>query len=357
MPGRIILGLFMLLAACAPRGAIVIDPEAAKVGAVHRIYVASNRTFQGRRQEGVSFGRIDVSVPPQRRPGTISYPKSGAKPDPRTDFLVSAHQSFSRPEDFRADLRRAVAARPRDERDVVLFVHGYNNTFAEGLYRFAQIEHDMKLPGVPIHFSWPSRAQPLAYAADRDSVLFSRDGLTRSIALAADSGSGKVILIAHSMGAELMMESLRQLAIAGDRRTLDRIDAVVLLSPDIDVGLFRMQAHAIGRLPQPFIIFTSGRDKALDLSALISAEPVRLGSLTDARPLADLPVTLVDVGAFSTGSGHFNVATSPALIQILSQAPKLESVFSGDVGGAVGPLTRAALRVERAAQIVIAPGF
>ena len=114
---------------------------------------------------------------------------------------------------------------------------------------------------------------------------------------------------------------------------------------------------AIGRLPQPFVIFTSGRDRALNLSALISAEPVRLGSLTDAGPVADLPVMLVDVGAFSTGDGHFNVATSPALLRILAQAQELNSVFSEDVGGGVGPLTRAALHAERAAQIVISPAF
>lgn len=356
IPG-LILALTLAVSACAPRGEITIDPDAASVGAVERIYVASNRSFQGRRQEGVSFGRVDVSVPPQRRPGTITYPRKGAKPDPRKDFLVADYGRFAGPEDFGADLRRAVAARPRGDQDVVLFIHGYNNTFAEGLYRFAQIERDLNLPGVPMHFSWPSRGEPLAYAADRDSVMFSRDGLTRSIAVATEAGGGRAILIAHSMGAELLMESLRQMALTGDRRTLDRIGAVILLSPDIDVDLFRMQARAIGKLPQPFFIFTSGKDRALNLSALISAEPVRLGSLTDARPLADLPVTLVDTGAFSTGSGHFNVATSPALLQILGQARALNDVFSSDARGGVGPLTNAALHVERAAQIVISPRF
>lgn len=357
MPRRVILALLLGLAACGPRGEITMAPEAAEVGTVERIYVASNRTFDGSRHEGVSFGRVDVSVPPQRKPGSIIYPRKGAKPDPGTDFLVSGYARFARPQDFRADLSRAVAARPQGDRDVVLFVHGYNNTFAEGLYRFAQIERDLRVPGVPMHFSWPSRGSPLAYAADRDSVLYSRDGLSRSIQIATEASGGKAILVAHSMGALLLMESLRQMAIAGDRRTLDRIGAVVLLSPDIDVGVFRTQARAIGRLPQPFIIFTSGRDRALNLSALISAEPVRLGSLTDARPLADLPVTLVDVGAFSSGDGHFNVATSPALMRILTQAQELNSVFSSDVGGGVGPLTRAALHVERAAQIVISPSF
>lgn len=361
MPRRFVLSLFLVLAACGPRGQISFDPAATGVGDEARIYVASNRSFGGERHEGVSFGRVDVSIPPQRKPGEITYPAKDAKPDPTRDFVVTDYTRYARPSDFRADLQRAIAARPKGDRDVVLFVHGFNNTFAEGLYRFAQIEHDLQLPGVPMHFSWPSRAQPLAYAADRDAVLFSRDALVASIGIATEAeraaGGGKVILVGHSMGCQLLMESLRQMAIAGDRRTLDRIGGVVLLSPDIDVSVFRTQARAIGTLPQPFIIFTSAKDKALNLSALIAAEPVRLGGLTDARAVSDLPVALVDVGAFSTGSGHFNVATSPALLRLLSQARQLNGVFSSDTTKGVGPLTRTALRVERAAQVVLSPAF
>lgn len=357
MPGRIILVLILLLAACAPRGALTMAPEGVPLGTVERIYIASNRDAQGQRHEAVSFGRIDVSVPPQRQPGSIPYPEPGRAPDPRRDFLVSQFARFPGDAAFRDDLRHALVARKPGDRDVVLFVHGYNNTFAEGLYRFAQFQHDLQLPGVGMHYSWPSRGEALAYAADRDSVLYSRDGLVRSIRLAAQANpGGKLILVGHSMGAELMMESLRQMAIAGDRRTLDRIGAVVLLSPDIDIGLFRMQAKAIGTLPQPFIIFTSGKDKALNLSSLISAELARLGNLTDARPVADLPVTLVDTGAYSTGSGHFNVATSPALMRILTKAREMSDLLSSDRTG-LGPLAQAALHVERAAQIVIPAGF
>ena len=357
MPRAILLSSLLILGACAPRGELMLVPEARKVGTVESVYVAANRTASGQRREDVGFARLDVSIPPEREPGSLKMPHKDAKPDPRTDFLVSEYVNYARPEDFRAALSRAVAERPPGDRDVVLFIHGYNNTFAEGLYRFAQLDHDLDLPGVPVHYSWPSRGNSLAYVADRDSVLYSRDGLERSIEVATEASGGKAILVAHSMGASLLMESLRQMAIAGRRDVLDRIGAVVLLSPDIDVGVFRMQAKAIGRLPQPFVIFTSGNDRALKLSALISAEPARLGTLTDPRPLADLPVTLVDVGAFSTGDGHFNVATSPALMRILSQARELNGRFSGDIAAGVGPFTRTALRVERAAQIVISPGL
>ena len=32
----------------------------------------------------------------------------------------------------------------------MLFIHGYNTMFAEGLYRFAQVMHDSQAPAVPV---------------------------------------------------------------------------------------------------------------------------------------------------------------------------------------------------------------
>ncbi|MFD2440573.1 hypothetical protein ACFSS8_11760 [Paracoccus kondratievae] len=86
MSARILFSLILLLAACAPRGDITIAPEAAGVGHVERIYIATNRTPDGRGQEQVSFGRVDVSVPPERQPGSITYPRRGQGPIPDATF-------------------------------------------------------------------------------------------------------------------------------------------------------------------------------------------------------------------------------------------------------------------------------
>lgn len=353
---RYLLAFAILLSACTPRAEMVYDRSAAGIGQVEPIFYGTNRTTDGTgRDEQVHYGRIDVAVPPERAPGTITFPKRGERPDPLRHFLVTQQLSYNNSRSFQAQVNQAIRHQPAGARAAILFVHGYNNTFAEGLYRFAQVSHDLKMPGVDVHFSWPSRGQPLAYAADRDSVLFSRDGLEETIRALTRSEARDVIIIGHSMGSELVMESLRQIALKGDRSTLNRIEAVVLMSPDLDVDVFRMQAKAIGELPDPFLIFTSSQDKALRLSARLAAEPVRLGSLGDPRRVSDLKVTLIDVGAFNTGDGHFNAATSPALMSILSQVGSISTAFSAD-GGQVGLFTGAALTVERAAQIVLVPG-
>ncbi|AGT10467.1 alpha/beta hydrolase [Paracoccus aminophilus] len=349
-----LLSLTIAVSACSPRGAITLDPQAAKVGQVQEILVATTRGPDNVRSETVHYGRVDVSVPPERKLGSITYPKEGKAPNPYTDFLVTQRLDYATPLAFRQAVRSELMKQPAAHRDAVIFVHGYNNTFAEGVYRFAQFSHDMKMPGAQLHFAWPSRGQPLAYVADRDSVLFSRDGLQETIEEAEAAGARQVILVGHSMGASLVMETLRQMAIGGKRKELDKIGGVILMSPDIDVDLFRMQAKAIGELPQPFLIFTSSKDRALRLSARLSGEPERLGTLPDPTRVSDLKVMLVDTGAFNTGDGHFNVATSPALLSILSQVDNLGAAFAND-GGHVGLFTSAALTVERAAQVVLVP--
>ena len=129
----------------------------------------------------------------------------------------------------------------------------------------------------------------------------------------------------------------------------------MLISPDLDVDVFRTEALRIGTLPQPFIIITSQKDRALALSARLTGQRQRLGNLADVTKVADLKVTLVDVGAFSEGVGHFTAATSPALLQILGRMSDLNSAYAGDPTGKIGLLPGVALTVQNATQVILQP--
>lgn len=356
---RIIVFLFVLmLSACTPRGAIVLAPEAAQVGEVLSVFVGTTRGqspetgFDGSRSEALSFGRYDVSIPPDRKPGEISWPPARGKANPRTDFLTVAKEDFKTAPAFRADLSRAISSHGGE---AVIFVHGFNNTFAEGTYRIAQMAHDLELPGAVVHYSWPSAAEPLGYAYDRDSALFARDGLERLIGDIRKAGAGRIILVAHSMGSALTMETLRQMAIRGDGHTMSSIRGVILISPDIDVDVFRAQAISIGKLPQPFMVFTSKRDRVLGLSARLSGQTDRLGTLTDLSRVADLQITLLDTGAFSSGAGHFNVGNSPALLRLLERIASVDDFLIADRSSKTGLLPGAVLTVQNATQIILRP--
>ena len=49
---------------------------------------------------------------------------------------------------------------PPGKREIFIFVHGYNNNFADSIFRNAQIVYDYKVPSVALHYAWPSAGSP-----------------------------------------------------------------------------------------------------------------------------------------------------------------------------------------------------
>lgn len=353
----------LAFAACEPRGDIAFNPAPDQPGMVERLFVGSTRAFEPAeggfgegRERDLRHARFDVSIPPDHASGEIEWPRFG-KADPARFFVTRQAVLFPRSTDFEADLRADLSRLPAGEREAVIFVHGYNNTFAEGLYRLAQLRYDLALPGIPVAYAWPSMGNPLGYAYDRDSVLFARDGLQTLMRQVRDAGAEQIILVAHSMGSQLTMEVLRQMAIGGDRALLDRLGGVVLISPDIDVDVFRAQVERIGTLPQPFIVFTSQNDKILKLSARLNGDGQRLGDIEDVDPLRGYKITFVDVSAFyaGKGGGHFTVGNSPSLIRLLDKLQKVEGAFVSDRTKRLGLTNSVVMTVEDATRIVLSP--
>lgn len=347
--------LALIMSACAPTNILVRLPESDVVTSRQTIFAATTRAlgeagFTGERSEKIHFGRFEVSIPPDREPGTIQWPRHGRDPDPARDFLTAEAEIYRNRSGFRSDLARAIAA---ENGEAVVFIHGYNTSFASGLYRVAQLANDLQLPGAEVHYSWPSIGNPLGYAYDGDSALFARDGLEALLDELAAAGAQRIVILAHSMGGLLTMETLRQMAISNNP-TRNRLGGTILISPDLDVELFRSQAHRIGQLPQPFVIFTSQRDRALQLSALLTGQRDRLGNLAEIEEVADLEVTVLEVGAFSRGAGHFTAGTSAAVIGILDQFGAISLAFGRDTGR-IGLLPGTIITVRSATQIILSP--
>lgn len=333
-------------------------------GATRRdVYVGTTRIADatgrptGDRSESLSFSQISVSIPPRHEPGKVESPRRGERTDAARHFAASGTRAFEDSAEFRAAIAAQLRLSPRGRREVALYVHGFNNTFADGVFRVAQISHDLDLPGLAAHYSWPSAAQPLNYAYDRDSVLHARDGLERLLSQIRDAGADHVTLIAHSMGSLLAMETLRQIEIGAAGRAQSLVQAVVLFSPDLDVDVFRAQARRIGRLPDPFIIFTSRRDRALGLSARLTGQRARLGNLEDFGRLADLKVIVLDVSAFASAGGlnHFSVARSPTLMRLLGNVPAVDQALGTDRSGRAGLFPGTILTLQNATAIILSP--
>lgn len=360
MPVRVGLLIIaaLLLAGCSVRETLVFHPAAADARLVP-VFVGTTRTpdpvlvFGSGRQDQPAFARFDIAVPPGHTPGRIEAARHGA--DPETQFLVASRLSYPDAASFRADLASALRHRPAATREAVIYVHGFNNAFAEGVLRIAQLAEDFQIPGVAVHYSWPSAARPLNYAYDRDSVLFARDGLETLIAEVRAAGASRILLVGHSVGSALIMETLRQQAIARPGSVARDFAGVVLISPDIDVDVFRSQAMRIGDLPQPFGIFISKRDRALSLSARLTGQRNRLGNVENLDQVADLKITVVDVTEFSRGAGHFVPGDAPAVIRLFGRSGDLNAAFRGDSAGRTGLLPGTVLTVQNLTAIILSP--
>ncbi len=321
------------LGACVDRSVSETVPDALRVGVPETVFAATTRareadgTYGYHRSQGLRFLEMTVSIPPDHTPGTLDF--SYANPDPNTEFVLADMSEFSGPQGLKSRLRGV------DE--VSIFVHGYNATQTETAFRAAQLSHDIGIPGSTLIYSWPSRAKGTGYAYDLDSMLFARDGLEQTIRTLKSFGVKRVIVIAHSMGSALTMEMMRQAELRQPGWSKRNIEGVILISPDLDVDLFRSQMDSIKSPPEPFVVMVSQKDKVLGISARLrgTSQGERLGSINSVDALADYPINVIDTTAFSedAGSSHFVAATSPALLSILSSVRRVSSTFGPDRPG------------------------
>ncbi|MGF6859465.1 esterase/lipase superfamily enzyme [Rhodobacteraceae bacterium MBR-64] len=304
----------VLLSACSARPApdllrpqIVAEPAGARIVRVHSVttratYPDAPWAYGANRSGTVQYGAFDISIPPAHETGQIEWPGSFDKADPATHFITRQQQRMGRAS-FLSQVGRG---------QIGLYVHGYNTSYQEALYRLAQLATDAQLDGTPVLFSWPSEGQVAAYLADRDGADFSRDAL---VALLSDLTAGRsrndpVIVLSHSMGGRLTMEALRQLKLTGRGDVLDRVE-VILAAPDIDIDLFRNQIATVGKLRHPITVLTASDDRALRLSARLAARRTRLGQLDvrdpDVQKLAvDTGIRIVDITALPAGEDTHN---------------------------------------------------
>ncbi|MEP9388194.1 alpha/beta hydrolase [Mesorhizobium sp. KR9-304] len=330
---------------------------ASEVAAKHEIFVATTRlqaedkrlVFSRDRSDMLAFARIGVTVPKNHEIGTIERAKDGNPGDPAKDFTATDLTIY----DSGAAFSTAVA----DNGDrVLVFVHGYNTGFDDGVYRVTQIAHDMGYPGTPVLFSWASGARTRDYVYDKDSSTAARDDLEATlVTLSRTRGVKSIDIIAHSMGNWVAVEALRQLAIAGNRDLGGKLGYVILASPDIDVDIFKKQMIRYGKPDRPFVVLLSADDKALGFSSRIAGKKARVGDDANADELAALGVVVVDLSQTQSGDklNHAKFADNPVLVQLLGQRLRMPESLRPTQEQANERVNRLASSVGQATSIVV----
>jgi len=188
--------------------------------------------------------------------------------------------------------------------DVLIYVHGFKQTFEAAALDAAHLSDGIKFRGQTMVFSWPSRAGLFDYSYDRESAMWSRDDFERVLhSVVATPSAGRVHIVAHSMGTMLTLESLRQLYARYGDTVADRIGAVMFAAPDIDMDVFSSAINRIGPLARKITVIAATNDRALALSGRIAGGMTRVGAAEKAA-IERLGVRVID--ASEAGWGIIN---------------------------------------------------
>jgi esterase/lipase superfamily enzyme len=251
-----------------------------------KIYYATDRArtgsdlpsdFYGGQRGEIELGTATVSIPLSHRPGAIEAPSIWSfefREDPERHIVLSSVIPKADAAVF-AEMQEQL--KDKDAKEAFVFVHGFNVPFNEAAMRTAQMAYDMNFEGLPILYSWPSRASVLAYISDTAVVNFSGRRLSRFLDdVVAKSGATRIHLIAHSMGNRALTDALELFALRhkGEKPAFDQ---VLFTAPDLDAGLFGEMVETIRPTAERITLYASDRDWALAVSRKLHGDAPRAG--------------------------------------------------------------------------------
>ena len=159
----------------------------------------------------LTHGIAQITIPDTHERGMVERPsllRFELRED-QTKHIVLTKAVELLEDDFQSRIRQAVATTP--ERDLLVFIHGYNVSFESALLRTAQLAVDLPFEGVPVCYSWPSQATLTGYPIDANNADWTATHLTDFLlifTITADS----INVIAHSMGNRAMTAAIRQIS-------------------------------------------------------------------------------------------------------------------------------------------------
>jgi len=229
-------------------------------------------TKTGTKKEWIFYGTAEVGVPLPHSEGT----QKGIKVE-RIDLPKGDRQH-----EFRV-LTAAETTNPH--RPLIVFVHGFNNTFETAAERAALYAYDLQ-PDVSSKagiFSWPSKESLFGYQHDEDAVLVNQDRARQVLGiLRTHDSASPVVLIGHSMGCRVLTFALREIELISDRggspKRHPQFAQLILIEPDVDSEYFRENIPRMRAVCGHVTVYASSHDNALRFSQFLHDDP-RLGEL------------------------------------------------------------------------------
>jgi esterase/lipase superfamily enzyme len=246
-------------------------------------------------------GVCEVNVPFKHNIGDLSADPAN---DPDQYFRFMAHKPVAE-----RDFLNSVTANPFPE--VILFVHGFNVSFEEAVYRSAQIKYDLKFAGEVVLFTWPAGAKSggiLEALSLSSTYKNNQKNAQGTVSILKDfvknlHSSGKRLhIIVHSMGHQIVLPALAELSSEGNK---EMVSELVLNAPDYPSSTFYGISNNIQKVAKRVTVYCSPGDKALVASRRVN-ENKRLGSCEKIAGIDTVNVNEIDDSTLSLNHGYYS---------------------------------------------------
>ncbi len=265
-------------------------PNPAASPACSNHYFSTNGTAQ------VSYGTCSINVPKKHAVGSVD--RTDARyADPNDYFKLGAHDELPGPTFFQ---RLATS----QDKEILLFVHGFNVRYEEAVLRTAQLTYDAKFPGTPVVFTWPAGASDglvnqllmnRTYAINKAAAARTVEPFAEFLEQLA--GTGKTVHVyVHSMGHQIVLPAVAKLAAPGKQKFLGEL---ILNAPDFPTDEFRKLAPNLSRSARRVTLYCSPGDNALVSSQQFNGNH-RVGQCAKTPGIDVINVNEID----SVGLGH-----------------------------------------------------
>ena len=272
----------------------------------------------------VEMGVCEVTIPEIHQPGELESPsfllRLEVTEDPEKHIVLKSVHRLE-PNAFFDDMHRDLEKKGKN---VLVFVHGYNVSFEDAARRTAQMAFDLKFPGVPVFYSWPSQANWYGYRSDSENIKNSVDQIKFFLSeIAARSEATSINLVAHSMGNVGLTSALAKMSDA-------KFNQIVLAAPDIDAETFKHEiAPKIVTRGNRVTLYTSKTDLALIASKYFNHGP-RAGDSGSELVLVPGIQTIDATAVDSSLLGHSYYGSNVNVLYDLGQLLSGKSIESRD---------------------------
>ena len=294
---------------------------------IQNLFIATSRRrsddasefFSGEREQALNLANVDVSIPNSHVPGRLEQWRFGEAEDVSKHFTIARPSVFANSPDFVTKLNNSLSAKAPGDREVLVFVHGYNTNFSSAVLRVSQFVKDTDFKGVPLLFTWASRGRALDYVYDINSALQARFYLLELAEILAGTDAESFSIVAHSMGNLVTLEAMTQLIKQGFRPKAE-LNRVILAAPDVDLDLFDQYASDLAPVRKNIVVLVSKDDRALKLSRRIAGGVDRVGA-ADPDAIAKYGLDVIDLTQIDDDSNihHTKFEQSPEIVKLIGR--------------------------------------